>query len=200
MNRASISCTSERRTPKGRRRRSSCKFMATIRIRCGRRQSEAVLHRQFASIYWVDVKSGKSALVASQQTKRRPPSQPRMVARLEMDSPTRSAPNRSPLRVSAYSDRAAEVVSNHRGLSEVTEAGLRSLGQVPVFLRLDGRRSVAGLFSMSNADMRQTRNVYLVVLRKDLPSTLWRRKATRRSRQPPRSPASAPRPGSRKRS
>src|SRR6185436_4942549 len=58
------------------------------------------------------------------------------------------------------------------GLSEVTEPVFDKSGKYLYFFGSTDAGPVLDWFSMSNADMRETRNVYLAVLRKDLPSPL----------------------------
>ena len=81
------------------------------------------------------------------------------------------------------------------GLSEVTDPVFDRSGKYLYFFGSTDAGPVKDWFAMSNADMRVTRSLYLMVLRKDLPSPLAkesdeekerRRRRTRRKRPPPR--------------
>ena len=124
------------------------------------------------SIYWVDLKSGKSALVASQQTYS-PASQVRHVWSPDSKWIAYTI-GLKPLimAVSAYSIEQARSFPITDGLAEVTEPIFDKNGKYLYFFGSTDAGPLLDWFSMSNADMRQTRNVYLVVLRKDLPSPL----------------------------
>ena len=77
------------------------------------------------------------------------------------------------LSVSRLLGRAGQVVPGHRRPRRGHRAGVRSQRQVPVLLRLDRRRSGPRLVrAVRGTTCATTRNVYLAVLRKDLPSPL----------------------------
>ena len=74
--------------------------------------------------------------------------------------------------VSAYSIDQAKSFPITDGLSAATEPVFDASGKNLYLLGSTDAGPALDWFSMSNADMRVTRNVYLVVLRKDLPSPL----------------------------
>jgi tricorn protease len=74
--------------------------------------------------------------------------------------------------VSAYSIEQGKSFPITDGLAEVTEPVFDTSGKYLYFFGSTDAGPLLDWFSMSNADMRQTRNVYIVVLRKDLPSPL----------------------------
>jgi tricorn protease len=124
------------------------------------------------SIYWVDVKSGKSALVASQQTYT-PASQVRHVWSPDSKWIAYTI-GVKPLimAVSAFTTEQGKSFPITDGLAEVTQPVFDASGKYLYFFGSTDAGPLLDWFSMSNADMRQTRNVYLAVLRKDLPSPL----------------------------
>ena len=88
-------------------------------------------------------------------------------------SPTRSTRAAGDHLVSVLA-RAGQVVPDHRRPVRSRRAGVRRGRQVPLLPRLDRRRPGAQLVCQSTTDNRRTRNVYLVVLRNDIPSPLAR--------------------------
>ena len=141
------------------------------------------------SIYWVDLKSGKSALVASQETYTPAPQlrhswspDSKWIAYTIGTKPLVMA-------VSAYSIEQGKSFPITDGLAEVTEPIFDRSGKYLYFFGSTNAGPLLDWFSMSNADMRQTRNVYLVVLRKDLPSPLAKESDEEKG------PAAAAKPG-----
>jgi tricorn protease len=124
------------------------------------------------SIYWVDLASGKSALVAAQQTYT-PDPQIRHTWSPDSKWITYTI-NTRPLvmTVSAYSIEQAKSFPITDGLSAATEPVFDASGKYLYLLGSTDAGPALDWFSMSNADMRVTRNVYLAVLRKDLASPL----------------------------
>jgi tricorn protease len=126
------------------------------------------------SIYWVEVKSGKSGLVASQHTYT-PAPQLRHVWSPDSKWIAYTIGTRPlVMAVSAFSLDQGKSFPITDGLAEVTEPVFDRGGKYLYFFGSTDAGPLLDWFSMSNADMRQTRNVYLVVLRKDLPSPLAR--------------------------
>ena len=124
------------------------------------------------SIYWVDVESGKSALVASQATYT---PQPQLRHVWSPDSKWIAYTiGTKPLvvAVSAYSIEQGKSFPITDGLAAATEPVFDRSGKYLYLFGSTDAGPVLDWFSMSNADMEQTRNIYLVVLRNDLPSPL----------------------------
>ena len=128
------------------------------------------------SVYWVDLKSGTAALVASQQTYS-PNPQVRHTWSPDSKWIAYTIGTRPlVMSVSAYSIDQRKSFPITDGLSEVTEPVFDRSGKYLFFFGSTDAGPVLDWFSMSNADMRETRNVYLAVLRKDLPSPLAKRR------------------------
>jgi tricorn protease len=124
------------------------------------------------SVYWTDLKSGKSTLIASQQTFT-PQSQVKHAWSPDSKWIAYTIGTRPlVMAVSAYSIEQGKSFPITDGLSEVTEPVFDRSGKYLYLFGSTDAGPVLDWFSMSNADMRQTRNIYLVVLRKDLPSPL----------------------------
>ncbi len=158
------------------------------------------------SIYWVDLESGTSALVESQDTYSPVPQlrhvwspDSKWIAYTIGTKPLVMA-------VSAYSIEQGKTFGITDGLAEVTEPMFDRSGKYLYFFGSTDAGPLLDWFSMSNADMRQTRNVYLVVLRKDLPSPLAKEsdeekgvpaaKPEDKDKTPPQKEDDAPKPGS----
>jgi tricorn protease len=158
------------------------------------------------SIYWVDVESGRSALVKSQDTYS-PASQIRHVWSPDSKWIAYTIGTRPlVMAVSAYSIEQGKSFPITDGLAEVTEPVFDRSGKYLHFFGSTNAGPLLDWFSMSNADMRQTRNVYLVVLRKDLPSPLAKEsdeekgvtaaKPGDNEKTPPQKSDTSPKPGS----
>jgi len=139
-------------------------------------------------VYWVDVKSGKSALVASQHTYG-PASQIRHTWSPDSKWIAYTI-NTRPLvmAVSAHSIDQGKSFPITDGLAAATEPVFDASGKYLYLFASTDAGPVLDWFSMSNADMRQTRNVYLVVLRKDLPSPLAKESDEEKGPAAPRKP------------
>src|SRR4051812_20076087 len=124
------------------------------------------------SVYWIDLKSGKAKKVASQQTYT-PASQVRhawspdskWIAYTIGTQPLVMA-------VSVYSIDQDKSFPITDGLAEVTTPAFDRSGKYLYFFGSTDAGPILDWFSQASSDMRETRNVYLAVLRKDLPSPL----------------------------
>lgn len=124
------------------------------------------------SVYWIDLQSGKSKKIASQQTYT-PASQlshawspdSKWIAYTIATRPLVMA-------VSVYSIEQDKSFPISDGLAEVTQPLFDRGGKYLYFFGSTDAGPLLDWFSQASADMRQTRNIYLAVLRKDLPSPL----------------------------
>ena len=124
------------------------------------------------SLYWIDLKTGRSKKIASQETYT--PS-PQLRSAWSPDSKWLAYTiGTRPLvmAVSVYSIDQDKSFAVTDGLAEVTEPVFDRSGKYLYFFGSTDAGPVLDWFSQSGSDMRETRNVYLTVLRKDLPSPL----------------------------
>ncbi len=124
------------------------------------------------SVYWIDLKSGRCTKVASQETYT-PASQVRHA--WSPDSKWLAYTiGTQPLvmTVSVYSVEQNKSFPITDGLAEVTEPVFDRSGKYLYFFGSTDAGPVLDWFAQSREDMRETRNVYLTVLRKELPSPL----------------------------
>ena len=125
------------------------------------------------SLYWIDLKTGRleedrvaGDLHAVVTTARAPG------RRTRNGSPTRIGTRPLVMAVSVYSVEQDKSFAVTDGLAEVTEPVFDRSGKYLYFFGSTDAGPVLDWFSQSSSDMRETRNVYLTVLRKDLPSPL----------------------------
>ena len=124
------------------------------------------------SIYWVDLQTGKSKKVASQQTYT-----PASLVHHAWSPDSKwlaYTVGTQPLvvSVSLYSVEQDKSFALTDGLAEVAEPVFDRSGKYLYFFGSTDAGPLLDWFAQSGNDMRETRNVYLVVLRKDLPSPL----------------------------
>jgi tricorn protease len=101
--------------------------------------------------------------------------------------------------VYAYSLDQGKAVAITDGLSEVTDPSFDRSGKYLFFFGSTDAGPVKDWFAMSNADMRVTRSIYVMVLRKDLPSPLAKesdeeKPAKDEKKEPPKEGAKVPEP------
>jgi len=124
------------------------------------------------SVYWIDLASGRSRKIASQQTYT-PASQLRHAWSPDSKWIAYTIGTRPlVMAVSAYSldqDKSFPITD---GLAEVTEPAFDRTGKYLYFFGSTDAGPLLDWFSQASSDMRETRNVYVTVLRKDLPSPL----------------------------
>ena len=148
------------------------------------------------SVYWIDLKSGKSKKVASQQTYTPAPQlshawspDSKWIAYTIGTQPLVMA-------VSVYSIDQDKSFPITDGLAEVTAPVFDRSGKYLYFFGSTDAGPLLDWFSQASSDMRETRNVYLAVLRKDLPSPLAKEsdeekkdtKEAKDTKEPPRDP------------
>ena len=124
------------------------------------------------SVYWIDLKTGRSVKVASQQTYT---PDPQVRHTWSPDSKWLAYTiGTQPLvmSVSVYSIEQSKSFPITDGLAEVTQPVFDRNGKYLYFFGSTDAGPVLDWFSQSGSDMRETRNIYLTVLRKDLPSPL----------------------------
>ncbi len=124
------------------------------------------------TVYWINLATGKSGKVASQQTYS-PASQIRHS--WSPDSKWLAytiATHPLVMSLSLYSVDQNKSYPLTDGLSEVTAPVFDKSGKYLYFFGSTDAGPLLDWFAMSNADMRITRNVYLAVLRTDLPNPL----------------------------
>ena len=124
------------------------------------------------SVYWIDLKSGRSKKIASQQTYT-PASQLRHAWSPDSKWIAYTIGTRPlVMAVSAYSIDQDKSFPITDGLAEVTEPAFDRSGKYLYFFGSTDAGPLLDWFSQASSDMRETRNVYVTVLRKDLPSPL----------------------------
>ena len=124
------------------------------------------------SLYWVDLKTGRSKKIASQATYT-PSSQSRSAWSPDSKWLAYTIGTRPlVMAVSVYSIDQDKSFAVTDGLAEVTEPVFDRSGKYLYFFGSTDAGPILDWFSQSGSDMRETRNVYITVLRKDLPSPL----------------------------
>jgi tricorn protease len=149
------------------------------------------------SFYWVDLKSGASKKVAAQQNYSplddldhawSPDS--KWIAHTVDSQPLSRA-------IHAYSIEQDKSFPITDGLSEVSEPVFDRSGKYLYFFGSTDSGPVRDWFAQSNADMRATRAIYLVVLKNDAPSPLAKESDEEKGAKPEKDaegePGSAPR-------
>jgi len=124
------------------------------------------------SVYWIDLPSGRARKVASQQTYT-PASQVRHT--WSPDSKWLAyTMGTQPLvmSVAVYSVEQDKSFPVTDGLAEVTAPVFDRSGKYLYFFGSTDAGPILDWFSQASSDMRETRNIYMAVLRKDLPSPL----------------------------
>jgi tricorn protease len=124
------------------------------------------------SIYWIDLNSGRCTRVASQETYT---PAPEVRHAWSPDSKWLAYTiGTEPLvmTVSVYSVEQNKSFPITDGLAEVTEPVFDRSGKYLYFFGSTNAGPVLDWFAQSGQDMHETRNAYLTVLRKDLPSPL----------------------------
>ena len=124
------------------------------------------------SIYWIDLQTGKSKKVASQQTYT-----PASLIHHAWSPDSKwlaytIGTQPLVLSVSLYSVEQDKSFAITDGLAEVTEPVFDRSGKYLYFFGSTDAGPLLDWFAQSGNDMRETRNIYLAVLRKDLPSPL----------------------------
>jgi len=124
------------------------------------------------SIYWIDLQTGKSKEVASQQTYT-----PASLVHHAWSPDSKwlaytIGTQPLVLSVSLYSVEQDKSFAVTDGLAEVTEPVFDRSGKYLYFFGSTDAGPLLDWFAQSGNDMRETRNLYLAVLRKDLPSPL----------------------------
>ncbi|HVD93378.1 MAG TPA: PDZ domain-containing protein [Vicinamibacterales bacterium] len=124
------------------------------------------------SVYWIDLKTGRSKKIASQQTYT-PASQLRHAWSPDSKWLVYTIATRplvmTVLAYSADQDKSFPITD---GLAEVTAPAFDRSGKYLYFFGSTDAGPLLDWFSQASSDMRETRNVYITVLRKDLPSPL----------------------------
>jgi tricorn protease len=124
------------------------------------------------SLYWIDLKTGRSKKVASQQTYT-PSSQLRSAWSPDSKWLAYTIATRPlVMAVSVYSLGQDKSFAVTDGLAEVTEPMFDRGGRYLYFFGSTDAGPILDWFSQSGSDMQETRNIYLTVLRNDLPSPL----------------------------
>jgi tricorn protease len=124
------------------------------------------------SLYCVDLKTGRSKKIASQETYT-PSSQLRSAWSPDSKWLAYTIGTRPlVMAVSVYSIDQDKSFAVTDGLAEVTEPVFDRGGKYLYFFGSTDAGPILDWFSQSGSDMRETRNVYITVLRKDLPSPL----------------------------
>jgi tricorn protease len=124
------------------------------------------------SIYWIDLASGRTKKVASQQTYT-PASQVRHTWSPDSKWIAYTIGTRPlVMAVSVYSVDQDKSFPITDGLAEVTAPVFDRSGKYLYFFGSTDAGPVLDWFSQASSDMRETRNIYLAVLRRDLPSPL----------------------------
>ena len=124
------------------------------------------------SVYWIDLQTGRSKKVAAQQTYT---PDARVRHAWSPDSKWLAYTiGTQPLvmAVSVYSIDQDKSFPITDGLAEVTSPVFDRSGKYLYFFGSTDAGPALDWFSQSGSDMRETRNIYLTVLRKDLPSPL----------------------------
>jgi len=126
------------------------------------------------SLYWIDLKTGVSKKIGSEALYG--PSRARTIQHAwSPDSKWIAYTLNSKAYIQtvyAYSIETDKSQAITDGLSEVSEPVFDESGKYLYFFSSTDAGPVKDWFAMSNADMRATRNIYLAVLRKELPSPL----------------------------
>jgi tricorn protease len=124
------------------------------------------------AVYWFDVKTGRSKKIAAQQTYT-PALQLRHAWAPDSKWLVYTIGTRPlVMTVSAYSVDQDKSFPITDGLAEVTAPVFDRSGKYLYFFGSTDAGPLLDWFSQASSDMRETRNVYLTVLRKDLPSPL----------------------------
>jgi tricorn protease len=124
------------------------------------------------SLYWIDLKTGRSKKIASQETYT-PASQLRSAWSPDSKWVAYTIATRPlVMAVSVYSVDQDKSFPITDGLAEVTEPVFDRGGKYLYFFGSTDAGPILDWFSQSGNDMQETRNVYITVLRKDLPSPL----------------------------
>jgi tricorn protease len=124
------------------------------------------------SLYWIDLKTGRSKKVAAQETYT-PSSQLRSAWSPDSKWLAYTIATRPlVMAVSVYSLDQDKSFAVTDGLAEVTEPVFDRSGTYLYFFGSTDAGPILDWFSQSGSDMQETRNIYLTVLRKDLPSPL----------------------------
>jgi tricorn protease len=143
------------------------------------------------SVYWIDLKTGRTKKIASQQTYT-PASQLRHAWSPDSKWIAYTIGTRPlVMTVSAYSIDQDKSFPITDGLAEVTGPAFDRSGKYLYFFGSTDAGPLLDWFSQASSDMRETRNVYLAVLRKDLPSPLARESD---EESKPKPPTDAPEP------
>ena len=143
------------------------------------------------SIFWIDLKTGRAKQVASQETYT--PS-PQLRSAWSPDSKWLAYTiGTRPLvmAVSLYSIEQGKSFPVTDGLAEVTEPVFDRNGKYLYFFGSTDAGPLLDWFSQSSSDMQETRNVYLTVLRKDLPSPLAKESDEEKSAKEAKEPKDA---------
>ena len=170
---ASISCSSSRRTAKATPRALAVEGHGFYEDPVWAPDSQKISYTDNSqSIYWVDLQTGKSKKVASQQTYT-----PASLVHHAWSPDSKwlaytIGTQPLVLSVSLYSVEQDKSFAVTDGLAEVTEPVFDRNGKYLYFFGSTDAGPLLDWFAQSGNDMRETRNVYLVVLRKDLPSPL----------------------------
>ena len=144
-----------------------------MRIRCGLPTARRFSYTDNSqSIYWIDLRTGKSKKVASQQTYT-----PASLIHHAWSPDSKwmaytIGTQPLVLSVSLYSVEQDKSFAVTDGLAEVTEPVFDRSGKYLYFFGSTDAGPLLDWFAQSGSDMRETRNIYLAVLRKDLPSPL----------------------------
>jgi tricorn protease len=124
------------------------------------------------ALYWIDLKTGRSKKIAAQQTYT-PASQLRHAWSPDSKWLAYTIGTRPlVMAVSAYSVDQDKSFPISDGLAEVTAPAFDRSGKYLYFFGSTDAGPLLDWFSQASSDMRETRNVYLAVLRKDLTSPL----------------------------
>lgn len=148
------------------------------------------------SIYWLDLKSGASKKIGSEYLYG--PSRTRTIYHSWSPDSKWLAYTLSTKAniqtVYAYSTEQDKSFAITDGLSEVTEPVFDESGKYLYFLGSTNAGPVKEWFALSNADMRLTSSIYLVVLRGNLPNPLMKESDEEKGIQKDEKPKEAPKP------
>jgi tricorn protease len=148
------------------------------------------------SLYWLDVKSGTSKKIGSEYLYG--PSRTRTIYHSWSPDSKWLAYTLSTKAniqtVYAYSTEQDKSFAITDGLSEVTEPVFDESGKYLYFLGSTNAGPVKEWFALSNADMRLTSSIYLVVLRSNLPNPLMKESDEEKGIQKDEKPKEAPKP------